>query len=138
MNLKKETKRIKKVNTKPYRYMVGDKVRVSYTRSLFKRGFDEGFSREIFTVLRKFRRDGTPLYILKDEKDEFVKGSFYERELTRTHMDVNELYKIDKIIKKVKKGGVMYYLVNWLGWPKAFQSLVKASDIVDIIPGRKI
>ena len=51
---------------------------------------------------------------------------FYEQELIKTNMKNNDLYIIEKIIKKVNNK----YLVKWKNYPSKFNSYVNKNDIV--------
>ena len=53
-------------------------------------------------------------------------GAFYLEELLKTNMKENDLYIIEKIIKKVRNK----YLVKWKGYDDSFNSYVNENDIV--------
>jgi transposase InsO family protein len=62
------------------KFKVNDKVRTSKLKSLFTKGYAATYLPEIFTIhLVKKTRPIT--YVLKDEMDEIIQGSFYENEL---------------------------------------------------------
>ena len=65
-------------------------------------------------------------YFLKDLNGEKLQGSFIEQELLKTNMKENDLYIIEKIIKKVNNR----YLVKWKNYPSKFNSYVNKNDIV--------
>lgn len=50
----------------PYQFKVKDLVRVSHTNMIFKRSYDEPFSREIFKIVKRFRMQNIPMYRIKD------------------------------------------------------------------------
>lgn len=47
---------------------------------LFKRAYNEKFSKEIFKKSQRFRKQGIPMYTIKEFSNEVVKGNFYESE----------------------------------------------------------
>ena len=51
---------------------------------------------------------------------------FYEQELLKTNMKENDLYIIEKIIRKKKDK----YLVKWKGYSNDFNSYVDKDDII--------
>lgn len=122
----------------PYKFKVGDTVRVSYTKGKFDREYSERWSHEIYTVERRYRRhDSVPVYILKDWNGESIKGGFSEEELQLVTIDENTKYKVDKILKRRTVGKEPQVLVSWVGWSKRFASWIPASELTDIKTARK-
>ena len=48
------------------RFDIGDSVCISYLEGKFHRDFDQHFTREVFTVLKRKVRAGIPVYQLTD------------------------------------------------------------------------
>jgi hypothetical protein len=110
------------------KFKIGDKVRISKNKGIFEKGYTPNWTREIF-LIDKLYVQNPPTYIIKDLNDEIIDGRFYEQELQKiNHKD--EIYTIDKIIRKRKKNNQLEYFVSWLGYPKSFNSWIKASDLV--------
>lgn len=114
---------------KPYKYKVGDKVRITYLRNKFSREYDHKWTGEIFTVKQRFKRSGQPVYRLSDYNQEPIDGTLYQNELSLADLDDNNLFKIENIIKERGKGVNKEYFVKWLYWPKKFNSWVKANTL---------
>ena len=130
---KKRRGKKKKYVRRPYKFKVGDKVRISYTKGTFQREYSERWSHEIYTVERRYRRhDSTPVYILKDWNETSIKGGFAEEELQMIDVDEDTKYKIDKILKRRTVNGERQVLVSWQGWSKRFDSWIPASEVTDI------
>ncbi len=85
------------------------------------------FSKEIFTVSKRLPRN-PPVYKLKDYDGEELKGTFYDKELQKV-IKHDDVYEVEKIIKKRGKGKSLQYFVKWLGYPSKFSSWVPASEI---------
>ena len=68
---------------KPFRFKVGDKVRLTYKRNIFTREYDEKWTGEIFKVAQRIMRGGVPIYRLKDFHDEVIKGTLYQSKLQK-------------------------------------------------------
>lgn len=66
---------------------LGDFVRIAMTKNTFHKGYKPGWSKEIFKVIG-MKLTKPPLFIIKDEKDETIKGSFYENELQKTNTNI--------------------------------------------------
>ena len=58
-----------------------------------------------------------------------IDGTFYQEELLKSNMKENDLYIIEKIIKKVGNK----YLVKWKGYDDSFNSYVIKNDIVKYV-----
>jgi hypothetical protein len=72
------------------KYVVGQNVRISRGRILFRKGYEETYSREIFRIRAITMLRPIPVYILEDLKGERLEGSgFYEQELTPVSTNEN-------------------------------------------------
>jgi hypothetical protein len=60
--------------------------------------------------------------------DEELKGTFYDKELQKI-IKQDDVYEVEKILKKRGRGNNVQYLVKWLGYPNKFNSWVPASQI---------
>ena len=127
-NRKHQLKLIKKAKLK-----VGDHVRVSRLKSFVQKGYERGWSYEIFIVSRVLKtRPPVIMYNIKDMNNEPIKGAFYEAELQKVVFDPNKPYPIEKILKKTGKKPNRKFLVQFLGWPDAFNQEIREKDIVAI------
>lgn len=68
------------------------------------------------------------MYSIKDLADEEIKGKFYEQELT-LYNNVNEEYKIEKVIKRSTRNKVKEIFVKWYGYPEKFNSWISEADL---------
>lgn len=118
-----------KQTKRPYKFNVGDKVRISNIKSVFDREYDQKWSGEIFIVRRRFLRNGIPVYTLSDYNDEAITGTFYQPELQKVDVREEDTFKIEKILKTRGRGPNKQYYVKWLYWPKKFNSWINAGDM---------
>lgn len=117
----------------PFKFRVGDNVRISHLRSTFQREYDERYTGEIFKVKTQFVRNGLNLYTLQDFLDEEVVGTFYEPELQKISTDPTGVFKVEKVLRTRKRRGFeKEYLIRWMNWPPKFDSWVKSSDLQDV------
>lgn len=125
---KKKKKRRKR---SPYRYKIGDLVRVSHTKALFDREYQQKWTGEIFKVSHRYMRDKIPVYKLDDWQDEPITGTFYTQELQGVWVDENTEFKIGKILKYRTQRGQKQALIRWLHWPARFDSWIPSTNIQD-------
>jgi hypothetical protein len=118
------------VSKQPYKFKIGDKVRVTHISNLFTRQYDMQWSGEIFIITKRFLRSSLPVYKLKDFNDEEIQGTFYQSELQKVDTDEDNLWKIEEILKSKGSGQNKQYFVKWLHWPSKFNSWIKASDVL--------
>lgn len=65
-----------------FRYNLGDPVRLSLQKSVFKRGYTPNFTNEIFYIVKRIPSKPTRTYEVEDGNGERIRGKFYEPELT--------------------------------------------------------
>lgn len=124
--------KIKSFKRTPFQLKADDMVRISHENAVFKRAYNEQFSKEIFKVAQRFRMQGIPMYKIKDFANETIRGNFYGSELQKVAKDENALWIIDKKIRKRTVNGKVEYLVSFEGWPSKYNMWVSASDINDL------
>ena len=110
---------------RPFKYKVGDHVRVTHLKHAFTRAYHESYSREVFQIEKRYHRGVLPIYKLKDLQGEMVQGSWYESELQRVDVDPNQTWRIEKVLKKRGKK----VLVRWKGFPPKFDKWIPADTI---------
>jgi hypothetical protein len=129
--IKTEKKKRKRKKKSPYKYKIGNEVRLSYTRSLFDREYQQKWTGEVFKVRGRYMRDGIPVYQLEDLMADPIEGTMYSEELQPVHIDENTVYRIDKVLRHRNRGGRKEVLVRWLGWPDKFNTWIEASEVKD-------
>ena len=110
-----------------FKFAVGDRVRISKAKRPFEKSYLPNFTEELFTVYKRMARQG-PVYKLKDDACEILKGTFYETELQKIIKN-DDVYRVEKIMRKRKRRGVVEYFVKCKGYPDKFNSWVPASNI---------
>ena len=114
-----------KITNKVPKFSIGNKVWVSLLKNTFEKSYTSNWSEEIF-IIDNIKTSNVHYYFLKDLKEDKIDGSFYEQELLKTNMKENDLYIIEKIIKKVGNK----YLVKWKNYSDKFNSYVNQNDMV--------
>ena len=110
---------------------VGDKVRISKVKSVFDKGYLPNWTEEIMTVAEINDKDTPRMYTLKDYAGERIDGSFYREEIEVITKD-DDVYLVEKVIRRQRRHGEMWALVKWLGYPTSMNSWVRQSDVSDL------
>ncbi|QKS69565.1 putative integrase [Drosophila-associated adintovirus 1] len=106
-----------------HKYSVGDYVRISKYKGIFAKGYESSWTTEIFKII-KIKSTLPVTYLLKDYKNEIIKGSFYEEELQKVK-DKNA-YLVEKIIKS--KNNKIF--VKWLGFDDSHNSWIDRKNLL--------
>ena len=113
--------------TKP-KFKVGDSVRIFAESGQFHRGYMEDFTREHFTITKVSTNLPFPRYRIKEYSGGEIIGSFFEDELVKYEPVQDNLYDIE-VIKERRRKGVKEVLVHYVGWPKSYDEWKPARDI---------
>jgi hypothetical protein len=96
-----------------------DYVRISRDKGQFEKGYIPNWGDEILKVNKVKDYMNPILYKLSDDNGEKIKGSFYEKELSKVNKDASTEYRIEKVIRKKKRNdGTFDVLVKFIGYPE--------------------
>ena len=113
------------------KYTIGTFVRISRAPNVFRKGYERGWSNELFQIFRVSTSRSPPVYFLQDLNSEPIDGFYYEEELNPIKKP--DLFEIEKIIKtKYEKNGVKKCFVRWKGYSSDFDSWVDAKTIQNL------
>ena len=73
-----------------------------------------------------------PIYKVKDLDGEEVKGTRYEPELQKINKDNDNLWKIESVLKKRKRGGRTELHVKRIRWRNKFSCWVDKKEVTDV------
>ena len=128
MYLRKPKKVTNKRQTR-FKFKVDDLVRISYTKHPFRRSYQQAYTGEIFKIAKRFRIQSIPVYKLKDWNNEPITGNFYTAELNPVSMDSENLFLIEKVLKRRKRAGKTELFVKWLDYPSSMNSWVSEDSL---------
>jgi len=111
------------------KFKVGDKVRISRTKALFEKGYLPNWSEELY-IIQKVRQTIPITYKLTDLLGEKIEGSFYTEELQKS---VQEVYRVEKVIRKKKIKGIEYALVKWTGYSEKHNQWIPTKELDKLI-----
>ena len=127
----KNTRNRYRRNIREPKYKIGTFVRISRAPNIFRKGYERGWSNELFKIVRISTSRPPPVYFLEDQNGEQIDGFYYEEELNPVKKP--ELFEIEKIIKtKTDKNGDKRYLVRWKDYSPKFDSWIPATEVQNI------
>lgn len=115
-----------------YTLEVGDAVRLSHVKHVFKREYSEHWTREVYFVTDRMMKQNIACYKVKDIQNEPVTGIFYEHELQKTEYQEDAVYKIENIVARRIRKGQREALVKWLGWDKKHNTWISEREVQNI------
>lgn len=116
-------------NKLKFKYKIGDNVRISQLKHPFQRDYQQKWTEEYFKVTQRYKRDGIPVFKVKDLTDEQIEGTFYQSELQKVVKSSDVLYRVERVLKRRKRGNKKEVLVKWDGWPTKFDSWIPESSL---------
>ena len=112
------------------KYSVGDLVRVSRAKNVFGKGYEGGWTLELFKISRISCTTKPLVYFLRDLEGEEIDGYFYEEELSRVRKNFKTgFFEVEQILKTSGNGPHKKYFVKWKDYPDKFNSWVQANQI---------
>lgn len=115
---------------KPAKFKVGDSVRITRKKTPWQKGYEMGWSYEVFYI-SEIKLTNPRTYSIKDYSSQAIKGIFYSQELQLIDTS-SDIYPIEKIIRRRKSRGRFQYLVKYIGYPDIYNSWVDQQDLFDL------
>ena len=114
------------------KFNVVQHVRISKEKGKFGKESEQNYRVDIFRIVNFIRRTLRHLYELEDLNGTLIQGQFYGEELTPVRVTKPSVHKIDKIVDKRYRNGILEYLVHWKWYRKNFDSWVPAASVKNI------
>lgn len=109
----------------------GDSVRLSKNRGFMEKGFLPNYTDEIFKIVTIIARKPHTVYRIEDSLGNKIDGIFYASELQKVKAPGTEtVFRIEKILKRRKRGGIWELLVAWKGFSKEHNSWIAETDLI--------
>ena len=77
-------------------------------------------------MVKRVQKGKVPTYKVNEWDETQVKGTFYEQDLQKVTVEDDDLFRIDKIVKR--KGDKV--LVRWKGWPDKYDTWLNKKDVL--------
>ena len=108
-------------------------MRVSRAKNVVAKGYESGWTLEIFKITRISSTRPPAVYYLEDLAGEQIDGFFYTEELCRVRKNLtSDVFEIEEILKTTGKGSSKEYFVKWKGYGDKFNSWVKTNQLTNI------
>ena len=93
---------------------------------MFEKGFTPNWTDKTY-IISRVKKTKPPTYVIKDDRGEEVKGSFYEAELQKS---THEMYRIEKVLKRRinKATGQKEERVKWTGYDNSWNSWIPVDN----------
>jgi hypothetical protein len=91
---------------------VGQTVRISKEKMNYSKGGEQNYTTEIFRISNVVYSTPRPVYELEDLRGQKTEGQFYTEKLTPISITKQTTYKVDKILDKRVRRGILEYLVR--------------------------
>lgn len=108
------------------KFSLGDRVRISKSKRLFRKNYKKSWSVEVFKIVKIYNTNPC-VYELMDDKSEVLIGRFYEKEMSKVTQQ--ELYQIEKILRRKKQRGKEMVYVKWLNYDASHNSWIPSSSL---------
>lgn len=110
-------------------FKIGDLVRLSRKDHVFRKGYEETFTFEVFKVA-KINKTSPVTYKVTEFNGDPIAGSFYKQELQKIDKTA-DVWSIEKVINKRKlRDGTHQLRVKWTGYDNSYNSWIDAEDVV--------
>ncbi|PIC12836.1 hypothetical protein B9Z55_028195 [Caenorhabditis nigoni] len=113
------------------KFRIGDHVRIASKRGTFDKGYEQGWTTEVY-VIKKVQRGHPVTYRIVDTNGDDIDGIFYTRELTKCTYTEQTPFRVSQILDTRKVRGRVQKLVRWDGYGPEFDSWINASDLMDL------
>lgn len=114
------------------RFEIGDPVRFSSARHVFRKGYKNKWKEEIFRIAKIKYSLPSNLYLLNEWDGTALAGVFYPYELSKVNVDPNHEFRIEKVIDRRTSRGKKEIKVRWMGWPPKYDSWLPDSEARDL------
>lgn len=114
------------------KFNLGDPVRFSSARHVFKKGYKNKWKEEIFRIAKIKYSLPNNLYLLNEWDGTPLAGVFYPYELNKVHVNPESEFRIQKVIARRTNKGKKEIKVRWMGWPPKYDSWLPAEEARDL------
>ncbi len=93
------------------------------------KGYYPNWTDVVYTIDNKVKGKHKPMYMLQSLEGTKFPQKFYPEEVQKIR---ENLYRIEKIIKRETRNGRRGFIVKWLNYPESHNSWVPEADIINL------
>ena len=112
----------------PTKFSSGDQIRISSAKTIFDKGYLPSWTKEVFKV-KDVVHHPLRVYKITDQQGEDIEGSYYPQDVQSVVKTEQELYRVDKVLKRRTLHGVKEALVKWIGYPAKFNRWIDTKEL---------
>lgn len=116
----------------PFKYSVGDQVKIRITKQAFRKEFNETVSETVHTIEKQIKKSNNHLYKLKHTDGTVLEGLFREDQLEKVRVDDNTEFRIDRVVARKKVKGVPMVKLRYIGYGPEFDTWEPKSSMIDL------
>ena len=113
------------------KFKVGDRVRLVSDKGTFGKGTRQRYTEEVFTIVKVIFTDQKPCYVVEDYNSKEIDAFFYPEEL-QIYTNTDQVYAVEKVIRKRIRNGKKQCYVKWRGYDRSFNQWVDAAEVEQI------
>lgn len=110
-----------------HKFPIGQKVRLSVGRIVFRKGYKFTYTPEVFLIKKHLFKD-PPAYIIEDQNGKELDSVVYESKLV-AYNKLDPVLKVAKVVKTRKRNRALEYLVRWEGFASKFDSWIDKEQL---------
>ncbi|TKR73909.1 hypothetical protein L596_021154 [Steinernema carpocapsae] len=118
-------------DTKKPKFAVGNTVRISKHKTIFRKGYLPRFSFEVFKISKVLRHQARTTYKIVDFENEPIIGTFYQEELVPSDKE-SGIYRVDVLKKRKLRGKPAEVYVHFKGYQDKHDKWMPESDLLDL------
>jgi hypothetical protein len=105
---------------------IGDTVRKKYELGVFDKSYYPNWTDQTFKVSADTDQPVKPVYKLKDETNKVLENRVYPEQVQKI---TENIYRVEKIIKKRTFQGKRQVYVKWLNYPNTYNTWIDENEI---------
>lgn len=113
-----------------HRFQIGQTVRLAKEKTVFRKGYKNTYTEEIFRIKKLLFKD-PPAYIIEDLAGEELDSVVYESELV-AYNKPDDYFLVDHIVRSRRRGNKTEYLIRFKNYGPKFDQWVSAKDLKDV------
>jgi len=117
------------IKPRPNELISNDTIRKKYNLGPFDKSYYPNWTDQLYKIVKKYDEPVKPLYKIEDQGKHLVKGRYYQEEIQKVK---ENLYRIEKVIRKRTYKGVKQIYVKWVNYPDNYNSWIDEKELIKL------